>query len=63
MSEFPMLHKCTAMKKEEAHSFLKMDCVEVYSICGVVLISAAQQNDSVIHTYTFFFMFFLHSGL
>ena len=32
--------------------------IKVYLICNVVLISAVEQNDSVIHMCTFFFIFF-----
>ena len=40
--------------------FLKIYFIEVWLIYNVVLISAVQQSDSVIHIYiyTFFFIFF-----
>ena len=36
---------------------LSLFLIEVELIYNVVLISAVQQSDSVIHTYTFFFIF------
>ena len=39
------------------HFFFK-----VYLICNVVPISAVQQSDPVIHTYPFFFSYYLPSG-
>ena len=36
----------------------KIYFMEVQLIYNVVLVSGVQQNDSVIHTYTFFFIFF-----
>lgn len=38
--------------------FFNLFFIEVYLIYNVVLISDAQQNDSVIHIYTSFFIFF-----
>ena len=38
--------------------FKKIYFIEVQLIYNVVLISAVQQSDSVIHIYTFFFIFF-----
>ena len=35
-------------------SFFKIYFVEVQLIYNIVLISAVQQSDSVVHTYTFF---------
>ena len=37
--------------------------IEVQLIYNVVLISAIQQSDSVIHIYTFFFNILFHCGL
>ena len=37
--------------------------IEVQLIYSVVLISAVQQSDSVIHIYTFFFNILFHYGL
>ena len=39
-------------------SYLKIGFFEVQLFYNVALTSAGQQNDSIIHGYTFFFMFF-----
>ena len=36
-------------------SFFFFNFIEVWLICNVVIISAVQQSDSVIHIHTFFF--------
>ena len=48
---------CPLIFKFYLFYFLKIYFIEVQLIY-VVLISAVQQSDSVIHIYTFFFMFF-----
>ena len=53
-----ILNHCTT---REAPSLIFF--IEVQLIYNVVLISAVQQSDSVIHIYTFFSMFFFHYGL
>ena len=57
---FSMFHPHFLMKfrTNETHHFLKIYFTEVQLIYNVVLIPAVQQIDSVIHIYTFFFIFF-----
>ena len=40
--------------------FLKFYLIDIWLIYNVVLISAVQQSDSVMHTYTFFFYILFH---
>ena len=58
---FHFLH--TLSRASYLQTFKKMFLTEVWLIYGVVLISAVQQSNSVIHIYTFFFIFFFHYGL
>ena len=57
-SQDPGLHSSTFIKQFSCAICLLFDFIEVQLIYNVALISAVQQNDSVIHIYTLFFIFF-----
>ena len=49
--------------REHLLYFLQINFMEVQLIFNIVLVSAIQQNDSVIHIYTYFFHMIFHYGL
>ena len=57
-SQDPGLDSSTFTKQFSPALCLLFNFIEVQLIYSVVLISAVQQDDSVIHTYTFFFILF-----
>ena len=58
-AKYPGVHHAPA----GSYIYIYIYIIEVYLIYSVVLISAVQQSDSVIHQYTFFFYILFHYDL